>query len=143
MIEYSSFNAFHEGNRLAECCTKYTHITGKCQQFAGDAIYATNANRRFATQNSIQTSFKRKGKMKNDPLLQKQEMTLKQQLGKVRSTHLEGSFGNQKQHYAANKITAKTPETQNFALFAALLTANAMALVKQDNKKGMPQARAA
>ena len=143
LIEYSSFNAFHEGNRMTECCTKYTHITGKCQQFAADAIYATNANRRFATQNNIQTSFKHKGKMKNDPILKKQEMALKQELSKVRSTHLEGSFGNQKQHYAANKITAKTPQTQNFALFAALLTANAMALVKQDNKKGRTQARAA
>ena len=139
LIEHSSFNAFHEGNRMSECCIKYTHITGKCQQFAGDAIYATNANRRFASQNNIQTSFIQKGKKKNDPLLQKQEKTLKKELkkelGKVRSTHLEGSFGNQKQHYAANKITAKTPETQNFALFAALLTANAMALVNQNNKK--------
>lgn len=157
LIEYSSFNAFHEGNRMAECCTKYTYITGKCQQFAADAIYATNANRRFATQNDIQTSFKHKGKKKNDPLFQKQEATLKKELGKVRSTHLEGSFGNQKQHYAAHKITSKTPETQNFALFAALLTASAMALVNQDkrkeyekqkkqntqNQKPKPQARAA
>lgn len=135
LIEHRSFNAFHEGNRMEECCTKYTYITGKCQQFAGDAIYATNANRRFATQNDIQTSFKHKGKKKSDPLLQKQEATLKKELGKVRSTRLEGSFGNQKQHYAANKITAKTPETQNFALFAALLTATAMALVNQDKKK--------
>lgn len=134
LIEHSSFNAFHEGNRMTECCTKYSYITGKCQQFAGDAIYATNANRRFATQNNIQTSFKHKGKMKNDPTLKKQEMTLKKELGKVRSTHLEGSFGNQKQHYAANKITSKTPETQSFTLFAALLTANAMALVNQNNK---------
>ncbi len=157
LIEHSSFNAFHEGNRMSECCIKYSHITGKCQQFAGDTIYATNANRRFASQNNIQTSFIQKGKKKNDAVLQKQEKTIKQALGKVRSTHLEGSFGNQKQHYAANKITAKTPESQNFALFAALLTANAMALVNQDNKKeweknkkqnppnkkGKPQARAA
>ncbi len=41
-----------------------------------DAIYATNTNQKFITQNNIKTDFKRKGKLpvgyKNEKLLKKQ-----------------------------------------------------------------------
>jgi hypothetical protein len=63
---------------------------------------------------------------------------------------MEGSFGNEKQHYDLFKIKTKTPETQLAYLFCAILTANAMTLVGREKKrnkqmanKAKPNARAA
>ena len=44
----------------------YDTSTGTCRQMGGDAIYATNANRRFATKNQISTSLIPKGKQPAD-----------------------------------------------------------------------------
>jgi hypothetical protein len=42
-------------------------------------------------------------------------------LGKVRSTVLEGSFGNEKNHYQMNKIKAKTKDNEKAWIFFSLL----------------------
>jgi hypothetical protein len=52
-------------------------------------------------------------------------------LGKVRSTVLEGSFGNEKNHYQMNKIKAKTEDNEKAWIFFSLLTCNAMQIAKR------------
>jgi hypothetical protein len=52
-------------------------------------------------------------------------------LGKVRSTILEGSFGNEKNHYQMDKIKARTKETEQVWLFFSLLTSNAKQIAKR------------
>ena len=52
-------------------------------------------------------------------------------LGKVRSTVLEGSFGNEKNHYQMNKIKARTQRNEIAWIFFSLLTCNAMQIAKK------------
>lgn len=47
-------------------------------------------------------------------------------LGKVRSTVLEESFGNEKNHYKMNKTKARTQPNEQAWIFLSLLTCNAM-----------------
>jgi transposase, IS5 family len=135
LIESFSFEAFNEGTRFEKGCTKYQNITGACKQVGADNIYATNANHTFATKNHICTSFKQKGRApKND----EHKPLMRQTLGKIRATQMEGSFGNEKNHYALNKVRAKNPYTQLAWIWTALLTANAVAILKIKQQKSKP-----
>jgi hypothetical protein len=49
----------------------------------------------------------------------------------VRSTVLEGSFGNEKNHYEMNKIKARTQDNERAWIFFSLLTRNAMQMAKK------------
>lgn len=55
------------------------------------------------------TSFVAKGK---EGKLKEQKSQMRSILGKVRSTTLEGSFGNEMNHYQMNKIKAKTQRNE-------------------------------
>lgn len=51
-IKHLSFDAFNEGTRFKSCVYLAQSITHRKTVVTGaDAIYATNANRRFATSN--------------------------------------------------------------------------------------------
>jgi hypothetical protein len=52
-------------------------------------------------------------------------------LGKIRSTVLEGSFGNEKNHYQMNKIKARNQGNEQVWIFFSLLTCNAMQIGKR------------
>jgi hypothetical protein len=135
LIERCSFDNFNETTSFQRACTVYDPITGKCKQMGADAIYATNKNRRFATDNYIATCFKTKGKRPNDEVKKQQKIKATQTIHILRATHMEGSFGNEKQHCDLLKIKAKTPQTQIATLFCSILTANAMTLVLKDKKQ--------
>ncbi len=51
--------------------------------------------------------------------------------GKVRSTVLEGSVGNEKNHYMMDKITVKTQDTERVWIFFSLLTSNAKQIANE------------
>ena len=93
-----------------------------------DAIYATNENRRFCTDNKIATSFVAKG---NEGQSKEQKSQMRSILGKVRSTVLEGSFGNEKNHYQMGKIKARTEGNEKVWIFFSLLTCNAVQIGKR------------
>ena len=61
IIEHQSYEAFNECKRLKISTLKHKNLFGECTHLAADAIYATNENRKFTTQKSIQTNFCRKG----------------------------------------------------------------------------------
>jgi transposase, IS5 family len=135
LIEKCSFDNFNEGTRFESTCTAYDSLTGQCQQVGADAIYATNKNRRFATQNSIATCFKFKGKLLIDEDKKQEKIKAAKVIHTLRATQMEGSFGNEKEHYGLAKIRAKTPHTQLGSLICSLLTANAMTLLTRQRKK--------
>jgi transposase, IS5 family len=127
-IENISFDNFNEGTRLKSTIEMQRRYFGKCHQMGADAIYATNENRSYCTKNNIATSFVAKGKEGKD---KEQKSQMRSLLGKVRSTVLEGSFGNEKNHYMMDKIKAKTEQTERVWIFFSLLTSNAKQIAKR------------
>lgn len=144
-IEHLSFEAFHEGIRMWKSISKHIRRFGKCTQYAGDQIYATNKNRKKATKRKIATSFKRKGRASKD---EEQKSAMRKALGNARATILEGSFGNEKNHYGLRKIKARLKETEIAWIFFGIHTANAVKIAnrikkQQQKKKEQQQIRLA
>lgn len=113
ILEYVSYNAFNECKRLKTTTLKHKLLFGKCSHLAADAIYATNKNRSFTTTEGIVNNFVRKGRGKDD----KPTKQVKALLNKERSTRLEGSFGNEKEHYLLKKIKARTRNGDGLVVF--------------------------
>lgn len=136
-VEHLSYDAFNEGIRLKQAIWKHQHYFGSCHQFAADQIYATNENRKYCSKNGIATSFVRKGR--KGPYGD-QASLMRKELGKQRGTVLEGSFGNEKNHYLLDKIKARNQQTEIIWIFFGIMTANAvlmgkrMALSKKSHK---------
>jgi transposase, IS5 family len=127
-IEHLSYDNFNEGTRLQSTIHLQQRYFGACYQIGADAIYATNANRRYCTENKIATSFVAKGA---EGKIKEQKSQMRSILGKVRSTVMEGSFGNEKNHYQMNKIKARTQANEKVWIFYSLLTCNAMQIAKR------------
>lgn len=132
-IEHLSFDAFNEGTRLTSSIYKAQLLTKiKTSLIGADAIYATNNNRRFCTSNEIHTDFVRKGKAgKNED----QRLILAKQIKKERASRLEGSFGNEKEHYHLKKIKARTKKTEILWIFFGVHTANALEIGRRMTEK--------
>lgn len=127
-IEHADFEAFHEGVRLKNTIWTHRHYFSKVTHFAADQIYANNANRRYCTAQGITTSFPRKGRAgKNES----QAKLIRAALQKARATRMEGSFGNEKNHYGLSKVKAKTKVTEIAWIFFGILTANAHKMMKK------------
>jgi transposase, IS5 family len=125
-IEHLSFEAFNESTRFQATIHHHQeHLHTAVKQVAADRIYATNANRSFCHRHQIHTSFDPKGRPCQDPLKRKQARQLRQVLTKERGTRLEGSFGNQKNHYLAAKIRARNQPNEELWIYLAVHTANA------------------
>ena len=123
-IEHLSFEAFNEGTHFkssVHLAQSLTHT--KVKIIGADAIYATNANRKFATSNHIRTDFVRKGRAGKHEAQRKQ---LAAMITKERATKLEGSFGKDKQHYYLNRIKAKTKENEILWIFFGIHVGNAL-----------------
>jgi hypothetical protein len=127
-IEHLSFDNFNEGTRLQSTIHLQQRYFGACHQIGADAIYATNENRRYCTKNKIATSFIAKGK---EGEYKEQKSQMRSILGKIRSTVMEGSFGNEKNHYQMNKIKATTESNEKAWIFFSLLTCNARQIAKR------------
>lgn len=127
-IEHLSYENFNEGTRLKQSIAFHQKHFGRCKQLGADAIYATNENRRYCKGLGIATSFLAKGKQGK---LQEQKSVMRSALSSIRSTVLEGSFGNEKNHYLLNKIKAKTEATEMAWIFFGMLTANASIISKR------------
>jgi IS5 family transposase len=138
VIEYHSYEAFNECKRLKVSVIKHKSSFGLCTHIAADRIYATNENRRYTTQKKIQNNFIRKGIGKDD----KATKQIKVLLNKERATRLEGSFGNEKEHYLLQKNKARSPDNEQVWLFFGIHTANAVLIAKR-RQKAQKQARMA
>jgi Transposase domain (DUF772) len=123
-IEHIEFRAFNEGTRLVNSISCAQNLTKtKLKILGADAIYATNKNRKFTTSKNIQTDFVRKGKAGKNEI---QRKVLAKEIKRERATRLEGSFGNEKEHYNLRKIKARTKATEMLWIFFGIHTANAL-----------------
>lgn len=130
-FEHFSFSAFHEGIRLPKGIDLHRQLFGSLRRFGGDRSYATNHNRTLCSKNNIQTNFDPKGRPPADETLKKQQKQMRQIIGKQRATVLEGSFGNEKNHYGLNKIKARNEKTETLMIFFGVMTANAIKVTKK------------
>lgn len=130
-IEHLSFDAFNEGIRMQSTIDMQRRYFGRCSQMGADAIYATNANRKYCTAEHIATCFVTKGRQGKQ---EEQKSQMRSILGKIRSTHLEGSFGNEKQHYLLDKIKARTQQTEIAWIFFGMLSSNAVKIAKRRSR---------
>jgi hypothetical protein len=137
-IEHFSYDAFNEGTRLQECIALHRQLFGKCSHHSADKIYATNANRTYCTGNNIVTNFVPKGRQKEH--LVEQSKTMRTVLDKERGTRLEGSFGNEKNHYLLQKVNARNEFTEKCWIFFAMMTANASIITKRKQAVLLKQA---
>lgn len=123
MIEHLDFEAFHEGNRLEKGIHLHEELFGKCTHHGADGIYATNANRTYLKKKGIIQNFCPKGKQKTEHI--EQHKIMRSILNKERSTRLEGSFGNEKNHFQLTKVKARTLVSEICWIFFGIQTANA------------------
>ena len=126
-IEHHSFGAFNEGTRLKQCVEYQESLTGvKVKRIGMDTIYANNDNRTYCSANGITTNFVRKGpKPKDEPT---DVSTARRIIGNLRATVMEGSFGNQKQHFGVGRIAARNRYSETLLLFFGIHMANAATL---------------
>ena len=122
-IEHHSFEAFNEGTRLKQCVEYQESLTGvKVTRIGMDTIYANNENRKYCTERGITTNFVRKGpKPKDEPA---DISTSRRIIGNLRATVMEGSFGNQKQHFGVGRIAARNRHSETLLLFFGIHMAN-------------------
>ena len=145
-IEHFSYDAFNEGTRLKSCVALHHDLFGKCTHHSADKIYATNANRTYCTKHKIINNFVPKGKQK--AAHQEQSKIMRAALDKERGTRLEGSFGNEKNHYYLQKVNARNANTEKCWIFFGMMTANAAIITNRREKesalkKAMPPGRQA
>lgn len=129
-IEHLSFDAFNEGTRFKSSVFLAQRLMKKKMIIAGaDGIYATNANRKFATKNNIRTDFKRKGRpsLKHESNRKK----ISRQITKERASRLEGSFGTEKEYYLLRRIKARTKATEILWIFLGIHTMNAKNIARR------------
>jgi len=136
-IEHISFDAFNEGTRLQQGINLQRQLFGKCALHSADAIYATNANRKYCTTQNIVTNFIPKGRQKEEHT--DQSKLMRGVLNKERGTKLEGSFGNEKNHYLLQKVNARNQYTELCWIFFGMLTANASIISQRILKRKMEQ----
>lgn len=126
-IEHHSFEAFNEGTRLKQCVEYQESLTGvKVTRIGMDTIYANNENRKYCTERDITTNFVRKGPKPKDE--QADISTARRIIGNLRATVMEGSFGNQKQHFGVGRIAARNCHSETLLLFFGIHMANTATL---------------
>ncbi len=128
IIDKLSFDPFNEAKNLKGCVIKHKQHFGELYQLGVDNIYGTNENRKYLTGNEIYTCLPRKGKASK---LEGQAKKLRKELGKQRATVLEGSFGNEKNHYTLRKVKARYQETEIIWILFGVMTANAVKISKK------------
>ncbi len=131
-IDYLSFDAFNECKRFIPSIRLCRELFGKTTHAAGDAIYATNENRKYCTMNNITTSFKRKGKAGKH---ERQRQQIQSILSTERATRMEGSFGTEKRHYGLDRIKARIKPTEILWVFFGVHTANAQRIATKRKEK--------
>jgi hypothetical protein len=139
-IEHFSYDAFNEGTRLKSCISLHQQLFGRCTHHSADKIYATNANRTYCTTAKIITNFEPKGKQKAQHV--EQTKIMRRVLNRERGVKLEGSFGNEKNHYLLQKVNARNAITEKCWIFFGIMTANASIITNRRQKTLQQQAAA-
>ena len=132
LIDKLSFDPFNEAKELKNINENHEKRFGKLELIGIDRIYGTNENRKYMSEQGIFSSLVRKGRAAKD---EKDKKELRSKLGKERSTVLEGSFGNEKNHYSLRKVKARNEYTEVIWIFFGIMTANAVKISKRRTLK--------
>jgi hypothetical protein len=108
---------------LKNCIHLHRQLFGKCSHHCTGKICATNENRRYCKGENISTNFIPKGRQKEAHI--EQSRVMRAVLDKERGTRLEGSFGNEKNHYLQAKVNARNAITEKCRIFFGMMSANA------------------
>jgi hypothetical protein len=127
-IEHLNFNPFNEGTRFIKSIRYGRELFGKISHASADAIYATNANRKYATSNNITTGFARKGRAGK---YEEQRKLISSELNRARATRMEGSFGTEKEYYGLQRIKARTKLNEILWIFFGVHTSNSVTIAKR------------
>ena len=138
-IEHLSFDPFNESTRWIPSIWYARKLMGKITHASGDDIYATNANRKYATSHNITTNFKRKGRAGK---YEDQRQIIARELRKERASRMEGSFGTEKQHYSLDKVKARTQLNETLWIFFGVHTSNAVRIAKRMAQENLTQSAA-
>ena len=136
-IEHFSYDAFHEGIRLKSTIALHRELFGKCSHHSADKLYANNHTRTYCKKENIITNFIAKGRQKQAHI--EQAKVMRAALNKERATRLEGSFGNEKNHYLLGKVNGRNAFTEKCWIFFGMMTANA-AIIAQRREKVLKKA---
>ena len=131
IIDKLSFDPFNEAKSLKGCVIKHKQHFWELHQLGIDNIYGTNENRKYLTEKEVYTCLPRKGRPSKH---EKQAKKLRKELGKQRATVLEGSFGNEKNHYGLKKVKARSQKTEVVWILFGIMTANALKISKKKRK---------
>jgi len=131
-LDHLSFDAFNECARLIPSVRTGKEMFGQLTHVAADAIYATNKNRKYCTENKIVTSFIPKGRIGKD---EKERQKIRSILSTERATRMEGSFGTEKRHYGLGRIKARIEQTERLWVFFGVHTANAVRIASKRKEK--------
>jgi len=140
-IDHFSYDAFNECTKFKSGISLQRALFGKCTHQGADKIYATNENRAYCKEQNIETNFIPKGKQKE--IFIDQAAILRKELNKERGTVLEGSFGNDKNHYLLQKVNARNRYTEKCWIFFGIHTANASKIAARIIEKELQNSRAA
>ena len=102
LAHFTPYFSYNECKRVKPALELHKELFGAVNQVAADRIYATNENRTYLKGEKIAHNFVPKGKGDTSQMKQ-----LRDGLNRGRSTVLEGSFGNEKNHYGLRKIKAQ------------------------------------
>jgi len=125
---YESRISFPTPVKLLWACCNEVYVSYN----RADKIYATNGNRTYCTSNKITTNFLPKGKQKLQHI--EQSKVMRAVLNKERGTRLEGSFGNEKNHYLLQKVNARNADTEKCWIFFGMMTANASIITERKQR---------
>ena len=123
-IDHLDFEPFNESRYLKKSVRNHRERFGKCSKVSADKIYATNKNRKWLKQQHIHHNFVPKGIMKAAHVQQQKQLS--RLLSQRRNTVMEGSFGDEKNHYGLRKVLARTAPTEIAWIFFGMMTANAV-----------------
>ncbi len=137
IIDKLSFDPYNEAKYLKDSIIKHKRQFGRCCVVGVDKIYGTNENRRFLTKEKIQSCLPQKGRLSKEG---EQKEILRSLIGTQRATVLEGSFGNEKNHYMLRKIKARNRYTEVTWILFGVMTANAVNISKRINNQNIKQA---
>lgn len=114
IIHYVANQAFNEGTLVKSAILHHKNLLSTpCKQLSADAIYATNANRKYLAEKGIFHGFVNKGRKTKDKAVK----VLKAQINKARATQLEGAFGQHKQFFKLGRIKTKTERTEQLSIY--------------------------
>jgi hypothetical protein len=137
IIDKLSFDPYNEAKYLKDSIIKHKKQFSQCCVVGVDKIYGTNENRKFLTKEKIHSCLPQKGRLSEDV---GQKELLRSLIGTQRATVLEGSFGNEKNHYMLRKIKARNRFTEVTWILFGVMAANAVNISKRINNQCLKKA---